>query len=230
MRNHLLKSVFFSITLFSLTTFAVIATRSQTTQRDPELCAAGFCIGENEETVKAKLQDYSPRYDNEMQQPKYFFYNEYGNQVMSITAYSKERPHLIVGIEVFAVDESYQKKHFQMKNTAAFTTESGFFIGLRPSATSMIFGVPNATKPKTVIKKKGKPEVDEKPNKVRILRYKSGEVKNSETPEANSNRVNFSSYTAEYRFYKNNLRRLIISGNPNPDSASNLSKPKSTSN
>jgi len=230
MKNHLLKSVFFSITFFSLITFAVTATRSQTTQRDPELCAAGFCIGENEETVKAKLLGFSPRYDNELQRPKYFFYNEYGDQVMSITAYSQERPHLVVGIEVFGVDESYQKKHFQMKNTAAFTTESGFFIGLRPSATSMMFGIPNSTGPKEVIKKKGKPETDEKPDKLRILRYKFSEAKNLETPEANANQVNFSSYTAEYRFYKNNLRRLIISGNPNPDSASNLSKPKNASN
>jgi hypothetical protein len=174
------------------------------------LCAAGFCLGENEETVKAKLQGYSPRYDNERQQPKYFFYNEYGNQVMSVTAQSKERPHLIVGIEVFAVDETYQKKHFQMKDTAAFTSESGFFIGLRPSAGSMVFGVPNATGPKDVIKKKGQPATDEKPDKVRILRYKSEEVQKLEAQEANLNRVNFGSYTAEYRFYKNNLRRIIL--------------------
>jgi hypothetical protein len=210
MKNHLLKSVFFTVTFFSLIIFAAAAVRSQTRQPNPELCAAGFCIGENEEAVKAKLQGFSPRYDNELQRPKYFFYNEFGDQVMSITAYSKERPHLLVGIEVFGVDQSYRTKHFQMKNTAAFTTESGFFIGLRPSATSMIFGVPNSTGPKEVIKKKGKPVVDEKPDKFRILRYKFGEVKRFGTPEANSNKVNFNSYTAEYRFYKKNLRRLII--------------------
>ncbi len=230
MKNYLLKSVIFTVAYFTIIISANISTFSQAARAEPELCAAGFCIGENEATVKTKLEGFSPRYDNEMRQPKYFFYNEYGNQVMSITAYSKERPHLIVGIEVFAVDESYQKKHFQMKNTAAFTTESGFFIGQRPSATSILFAVPNATGPKEVIKKKGKPEVDEKPDKLRILRYKFGEVKNSETPEANSNPVNFGSYTAEYRFYKNNLRHLIITVNTNLDSALNLSKPKNVSN
>lgn len=208
MKNNLSKSVFLTITFFSLIILADSSVRAQTMQ--PELCVAGFCLAENEEAVKTKLQSFSPRYDNERQQPKYFFYNEYGNQVMAITAQSKERPFLIVGIEVFAVDETYQKKHFQMKDTAAFTSESGFFIGLRPSTTSMIFGVPNATGPKEVIKKKGQPVSDEKPDKVRILRYKLGEVKKLEAQEANSNRVNFGAYTAEYRFHKNNLRRLIL--------------------
>jgi hypothetical protein len=97
-----------------------------------------------------------------------------------------------------------------MKDTAAFTSESGFFIGLRPSATSMIFGAPNATGPKEVIKKKGQPVSDEKPDKVRILRYKLTVVKKLEAQEANANRVNFGAYTAEYRFYKNNLRRIIL--------------------
>jgi hypothetical protein len=208
MKNNLLKTVFFTITLFSLIILAGISARAQMTQ--PELCVANFCLAENEETVKTKLQGFSPRYDNERQQPKYFFYNEYGNQVMSLTAQSKERPFLIVGIEVFAVDETYQKKHFQMKDTAAFTSESGFFIGLRPSATSMIFGAPNATGPKEVIKKKGQPVSDEKPDKIRILRYKLNDVKKLESQEANSNRINFGTYTAEYRFHKNNLRRLIL--------------------
>lgn len=209
MKNNLLKFVFLTITFFSLIILAGISVRAQMTQ--PELCVADFCLAENEETAKTKLQGFSPRYDNERQQPKYFFYNEYGNQVMAITTQSKERPFLIVGIEVFAVDETYQKKHFQMKHTAAFTSESGFFIGLRPSTTSMIFGVPNATGPKEVIKKKGQPVSDEKPDKVRILRYKLSEVKKLEAQESNSNRVNFGSYTAEYRFHKNNLRRLILS-------------------
>jgi len=214
MKNNWLKSVFLTITFFGLIILADTSVRAQMTP--PELCVAGFCLAENEETVKTKLQGFSPRYDNERQQPKYFFYNQYGTQVMSVTAESKERPHLIVGIEVFAVDESYQKKHFQLKETAAFTSESGFFIGQRPSTASMVFGVPNMTGPKEVIKKKGQPVTDEKPNKLRILRYKFGEVKKLESQEADLNRVNFGSYTAEYRFYKNNLRRIIIAVDTTP--------------
>ncbi len=210
MKNNRLKTVFFTITFFILIILADISVCSQATRPEPELCVASFCLGENEGTVKAKLQGYLPRYDSQLYQPKYFFYNEYGNQLMSITAYSKQRPFLIVGIEMFAVDESYQTKHYQMKDTAAFTTESGFFIGLRPSTTSMVFGIPNSTGPKEVIKKKGQPDTDEKPDKLRIMRYKFGEVKKLEAQEANANKVNFGSYTAEYRFYKSNLRRLIL--------------------
>lgn len=210
MKNNRYKSVVFAIAFFALIIIADTSARSQTTQSEPEQCVAGFCLGQDEASAKALLQGYSPRYDNERQLPKYFFYNEYGNQVMSITAYSKERPYLIVGIEMFAVDQSYQTKHYQMKNTAAFTTESGFFLGLRPSTTSMIFGVPNSTGPKEVIKKKGQPAIDEKPDKLRILRYKFGEVKKLEAPDNKPKDINFGAYTAEYRFYKNNLRRLIL--------------------
>jgi hypothetical protein len=86
MKNSLLKSVVFAIAFFNLMIFADISVRAQTARPDPEQCVAGFCLGENEDTAKAMLQTYSPRYDNERHQPKYFFYNEYGNQVMSITA------------------------------------------------------------------------------------------------------------------------------------------------
>lgn len=215
MKNNLLKFVFAVSTFFTLMILAEAAVCAQTAPVAPERCVSGFCLGENEETAKAKLAGYSPRFDNERQQPRYFFYNEYGNQVMSVTGYSKQRPFLIVGIEVFAVDNSYQKKHFQMKDVAAFTTENGFFIGQRPSATSLIFGVANQTGPKDVMKKQGKPVADEKPDKVRTLRYKFDEAKNLETPEAKAKRVNFGAYTAEYRFYKNNLRHLIIAVDTN---------------
>lgn len=215
MKNYLSKTVSAVVALFALTIFAATAARAQALRPDPELCAADFCIGESEDAIKIKLQDYSPRYDNPLHQPKYFFYNEYGNQVMSLTAYSKERPFLLVGIEVFGVDDSYTTKHHQMKNTAAFTTESGFFIGLRPSATSMIFGVPNAVGPKEVAKKKGQPDTDEKPDKVRVFRYKLGDVKKLDAQNANMRNVKFGAYTAEYRFYKNRLRHIILAVDTN---------------
>ncbi len=208
MKDNRLKTVLFTVAFFVLMFVADTSVWSQTTQ--PELCVSGICLGENEQTAKETLQGFSPRYDNELHQPKYFFYNQYGNQVMSVTGYSQERPFLIVGLEVFAVDESYQKKHYQMDRN--FMTESGFFIGLRPSATSMVFGIPNTTGPKEVIKKKGQPVADEKPEKLRVLRYKLNEVGKLET-EAKADRVNFGSYTAEYRFYKNNLRHFILTMN-----------------
>lgn len=222
MKNVLLKSVFFGLTSFILIGFANSFALSQTTEPKPELCVAGICLGDNEEKVKTILQNYSPRYDNELQQPKYYFYNNYGNQVMAVTAHSKEHPYVIVGIEAFGVNETYQKTHYQMKELNSFMTESGFFIGARPSVTSMVFAIPNVTKAKGVIKKKGQPVMDEKIKKVRTIRYQINEVKELETQSAEMKKINFGSYTAEYRFVKDKLRRFSISVNtPVPAVASN---------
>lgn len=176
----------------------------------PELSIAELRLGD-EESAKKILQNYSPRYDNDLNQPRYFFYNNYGNQVMTVTAHSKERPHLIVGIEVFAVGESYQKKHFQMEKWNAFITESGFFIGARPSAASMIFALPNVTRAGEIIRKKGPPSADEKTGNVRTLRYRFEKVEALENQEAKLKEVDFTAYAAEYRFYKNKLTRFSIS-------------------
>lgn len=216
------KSIFLALTFFVFTIAAVIPAIAQTTESQPELSVAGFRLGEDEEKTKAILQGYSPRYDNELGQPKYFFYNGYGNQVMSVTAYSKERPYLIVAIEVFSVGESYQKTHYQMKDKNSFMTESGFFIGMRPSVTSMLFAVPNVTAPKEIIKKKGAPEKDEKEKKARTLLYRFDSVGQLEAQEAKTKNVNFGSYTAEYRFVNNKLRRFTIAVNTNVSTVSAL--------
>jgi len=215
MKINYSKSVFLLSTFFLFMIVSNIPAIAQSTQKEPELSIAGFRLGEDEEKTKAILQSYSPRYDNESGQPKYFFYNGYGNEVMSLTGYSKERPFLIVSIEVFSVGESYQKKHYQMKDKNSFMSESGFFIGMRPSVTSLLFAIPNMTGPKEVIKKKGAPDADEKEKKARTLSYKLNEVEQLENQEAKLNGINFGSYTAEYRFVKNKLRRLTIAVNTN---------------
>ncbi len=207
MKNSLPIVMFFLLTGFMLTAVADTA-YSQTVK--PELSVAGFRLGD-EATAKTKLQGFSPRYDNELNQPKYFFYNEYGTQVMAITCYSRERPFLIVGIEVFAVGESYLNKHFQMKGVNAFVSGEGFYIGEKPSATSLIFAVPNITGAKDIIKKLGAPESDEKSDeKVRVLRYRLNEVPELKTSESSGTEVNFGAYTAQFRFVKNRLRRFSI--------------------
>lgn len=219
MKHNGSKIVLLTLLAFSIT-LANLSATAQTVRPEPELGVADFRIGGDEEKTKTLLQNYSPRYDNKLGQPKYFFYNEYGNQVMSLTGHSRERPYLIVAIEAFAVGESYQNKHFQMKDRSSFMTESGFFIGARPSATSLIFAIPNVTRPNGVIEKKGAPDADEKIDKnVRTLRYQIGEVKELEAKEANLNGINFGSYTAEYRFYKNKLTRFSIAVNTNVPTA-----------
>jgi hypothetical protein len=209
MKNNSMKPIFFALLCFVLIVFAASSASAQAAQMEPELSVAGFRLGD-EESAKAVLQSYSPRYDNDLNQPKYFFYNGYGNQVMSVTAFSRVRPFLIVGVEVFAVDESYQKKHFQMKDAKSFMSESGFFIGARASASSLVFGIPNVTRPKGIIKKKGVPQADEKSGKIRTLRYQFGTVKELEAQETKLRDINFGAYTAEYRFRKNRLSRFSI--------------------
>ncbi len=208
MKTYLLKFAFFSAAFFVLT-FSVGSTYSQSAVGKPELSVNGFRLGD-EDSTKTKLQGYSPRYDNELKQPKYFFYNEYGTQVMTVTCYSKERPFLVVGIEVFAVGESYKNTHYQMKGVNSFVSETGFYIGEKPSATSLIFAIPNVTGAKEIIKKLGSPEADEKSDKTRVLRFRINEVTALKTTEAKNRGVDFGAYTAQFRFVKNRLRRFSI--------------------
>lgn len=209
MKNYFLKFAFVSALAFVFIS-SVSPIFSQTTSK-PELSVAGFKLGGDEEAAKEKLKGYSPRYDNDQSQPKYFFYNEFGTQVMEITGLSREHPYLVVGIEVFAVGETYQKKHYQMKGVNSFVSESGFYIGEKPSATSLIFAVPNVTGAKDVIGKIGSPSSDEKEEKkVRVLNYQLNQVEELEKLDAKNKAVNFNRYTAKYRFVKNRLRRFSI--------------------
>lgn len=210
MKNISSRNVFSALAILVLTIASGISTAAQAVRSEPELSVAGFQLGGDEAITKAMLQGYSPRYDNALNQPKFFFYNSYASEVMSITGYSKERPYLIVAIEVFAVGESYQNKHYQMKDKNSFITGSGFFIGERASAKSLIFAIPNVTVPKKIIQKKGVPDADEKVDKVRTLRYQFNTVKELEAQESKTDDVNFGSYTAEYRFVKNKLKRFSI--------------------
>lgn len=218
MQNNLLK--FFSITVLCFVLIAAAGSSVFSQTYRPDLSIAGFRLGD-EEAAKNVLKNYSPRYDNELGQPKYFFYNGYGNQVMSITAYSKERPFLVVAVEVFGVNESYQKKHYQLEEINSFTTESGFFIGARSSVKSVIFGGADFTVPKEVIKKIGKPEADENSGKIRTLWYKFSEVNDLETQEPKLKEINFGSYTAEYRFNNNKLSRFKIAVETNTQQKAN---------
>ncbi|MCU1289212.1 MAG: hypothetical protein JWN60_1441 [Acidobacteria bacterium] len=224
MKNIVSKSAFYLLAFFIFTNVSNFSASAQTARPVPELTVSGFRLGGDEEAAKQLLQNYSPRFENESSQPKYMFYNEYGNQVMTVTAYSKERPFLIVAIEVFAVGKSYQNRHYQLKDKSYFETESPFFLGTRPSATSMLFGAANMTGPKEIIKKKGAPDKDESDGKTRILRYRfdnanlgeTQKIKLQETsakssPAGNNAQPVFTSYNAEYRFVKNELRRFMLS-------------------
>ena len=208
-------SISISISFFILLVFSGIAAQAQSAL--PELSVSGFRLGEEAENAK-RLQKFSPCYDEQTGQPKYLFYNEYGTQVLALTALSKERPFLLVRLEVFAVGKSYQQKHYQLKDTAFFVTESGFFIGERPSTTSMLFAVANVTGAKDVIGKKGAPQSDEKDDKTRTIFYRFNTAGDSVAGGAQFKEaalgaapISTEFYKAEYRFIKNRLRRFSFS-------------------
>lgn len=213
MKTIFLETNFRIFSFFLLLMLSFATARAQTAQ--PELSVSGFRLGEETENAK-RLQNYSPRFDEQTGQPKYFFYNEYGTQVLSLTALSKEQPFLLVAIEVFSVGKSYRQKHYQLKDTGFFVTESGFFIGERPSATSMLFAVANVTGAKDVIAKKGAPTTDAKNDKERTISYRidaagavfAGHRFQAAALAADLPEKSKSFYQAEYHFVKNRLRRF----------------------
>ena len=72
MKNIISKTSFRSFSIFLLLVLSFASAQAQTAQ--PELGVGGFRLGEETENAR-RLQNYSPRYDAETGQPKYFFYN-----------------------------------------------------------------------------------------------------------------------------------------------------------
>lgn len=138
------------------------------TRAAPEMSIAGVKLND-EASGRAFLAGYSFRRD-EANRPVYYFYDEYGTQVLALTALSPERRFLIVAAEVFRVGRDYKKTYYILKDVS-FTSESGFFLGDRPSAKSLIFGVPNRTNVKKLIEKKGTPDERTKSGKIETLVY-----------------------------------------------------------
>lgn len=118
----------------------------------PELSVAGVKLADRE-SAKAFLSGYSARKTDDGR-AVYYFYNEYGTQVMKLTAASAEEPYFITEIEVFAVGKSYQTEHYVADDLGVFSTESNIFIGFKQSASSLLFGTSNKTGPKEIVRKK----------------------------------------------------------------------------
>ena len=178
----------------------------------PEMSVAGLKLGDRE-SGKAFLSSYQPRTDEDGL-PKYYFYNGQGTTVMKVTAGSVDDPYFVTEIEVFWVGESYQKRHYFLKDKPHFVTESGLFIGFRQTggslALALIVGVPNVGRsniigPKDVIKRKGEPDnkvVNEKETKF-----------DYHTDDAAFGDAKYK-YTAFYRFYKKELTRFVLKIEP----------------
>lgn len=194
-------------TIFILHSSSIIQAQEKK-QLVPELTVAGLKLGDRE-SGKAFLHLYQPRTDED-NVPKYYFYNGQGTTVMKVTAASIEDPFFVTEIEVFRVSEAYQKRHFFLKDTGHFVTESGIFIGLRQKAgnlaLAMLVGVPNIGRsniigPNDVIRRKGEPDDRETKDKEETFDYR---IENIQVGGADHK------YSAFYRFYKRELKQFIF--------------------
>lgn len=173
--------------------------RQQQQRPAPEMSVAGVRLN-NEASGRAFLAGYSFRRD-EANRPVYFFYDQYGTQVLALTAYSPERRFLITAAEVFSVGPSYTKTYYVLKDVP-FTSESGFFLGDKPSATSLIFGSPNRISVKKLIAKKGAPDNQTKNGKSETVIYTFADSPKGDVPAGN--------YRAEYDFSYGKLKKFRI--------------------
>ncbi len=176
------------------------------------MSVAGLKLGDRV-SGKAFLNLYQPRTDEDGL-PKYYFYNGRGTTVMKVTAASVEDLYFVTEIEVFEVGDSYQKRHFFLKDIGHFVTESGIFIGFRQTgsglALALIVGVPNVGRnniigPKDVIKRKGEPDKRAVNEKETTFDYHTDDVAASDAKYK---------YTAFYRFYKKELTRFVLKIEP----------------
>ncbi|MBK6750193.1 MAG: hypothetical protein KA956_00380 [Pyrinomonadaceae bacterium] len=198
----------FAAALLLVTWYISTGSAQETRTKMPELSVAGLTLGDRD-SGKKFLGIYQPRTD-EGGLPKYYFYNGRGTTVMKVTAASVEDPYFVTEIEVFGVGESYQERHFFLKDIGHFVTESGIFIGFRQTgkglALALIVGVPNVGRsnmigPKDVIKRKGEPDGQSVNDKETIFNYGGQSVKIGD--------VDYK-YSAYYRFYKRELKRFIF--------------------
>lgn len=183
---------------------AISSVKAQETKKTPEMSVAGVRLSD-EDSAKAFLGNYSSRRD-EKNRPVYYFYNGYATEVLKLTAASEKQPYLIVGAEVFSVSEKYREQHFQLQKINSFATESGFFVGLRQSAKSILFGVADKTDKEKVIKSKGNPDEIVKTDKRETLTYRLSEV----TVTRGDKEIKIPQYVAVYEFYKDKLKKFSI--------------------
>lgn len=184
---------------------ATVSLKAQEKGSLPEMEVAGIRLND-EVSGKAFLSKYAPR-TGENGQPIYYFYNKYATEVLKLTAFSNKQPHLIVGAEVYSIGKTYREQHFQINETASFATESNFFVGVRQSAKSLLFGVAEKTDAEKVIKLKGKPNDVVKAENRETLTYELNDVEIMRDGKS----VKIPRYVAVYEFYKDKLKKISIS-------------------
>lgn len=187
--------VAFFLAMISVFGFSAMA------QNKPDLSVAGVKLGDRV-SAKAFLEGYSSRFDD-AGRPVFLFFNKPGTEVLKFVSASAEDVYFITEIEIFSVGESYQNRLYIAEKFDSFETENGIFLGLRQSATSLIFGLPNKIGPKDLVKKKGEPKARTKKEKRDVLAYSLNDIELvNETDKFN--------YSASYEFYKSTLKKITL--------------------
>ncbi len=174
---------------------------SAAAQKTPDFSVAGVRLGDRA-SAREFLEGYSARRDAE-NRPVFMFYNKNGTEVLKFVAVSEEDSYFIIEIEIFTVGRSYQERFYIANKFDSFETENGIFLGLRQSATSLIFGIPNRIGPKDLVKKKGEPKARGKKDKRDVLSYETIGVEIA-------NEANKFNYSASYEFYKSTLKKISL--------------------
>lgn len=205
-----MKSAFLLKTFAFLSVFLIFGSvvSAQKKVSEPELSVAGIKLGDRA-SAKKFLGTYSAGTGDEGE-PRYSFWNKFGNQVMTVHALSFDDPYFITKIEVFYAPASYMGRHYVLKDQGFFVTENGIFIGYRQSAASMIVGIPNVGRsdrigPNDIVKKKGEPTQSSKEDKKEFQTYDLGlidlEIDGKKEPVK---------YLAKYESAKNKLSKFSI--------------------
>ena len=184
-----------------LAMIAVLGLSAGAQEKKPDLSIAGVKLGDRV-SAKAFLEGYSSRFGDDGR-PIFLFYNKEGTEVLKFVSASAEDLYFITEIEIFSVGRSYQSRLYIAEKFDSFETENGIFLGLRQSATSVIFGVPNKIGPKDLIKKKGEPKARVKKDKREVLSYDFSSIELA-------NEKNKFNYSANYEFYKNTLKKITL--------------------
>lgn len=162
-----------------------------------DFSVANVKLGDRD-SAKAFLEGFSSRRDAQ-NRPVYMFFSKNGWEVLKLVAASEKDEYFITEIEVFSVGRSYQERHYIAEKFDSFETENGIFLGLRQSASSLIFGIPNKIGPKDLVKKKGEPKARLEKDKRDILVYESANY--------GADKLN---YSASYEFYKSTLKKITL--------------------
>ncbi len=209
MKKQKLYRLVISLSLVVAFQFASVSfVKAQDAKAKPDMSVIGIELGNRAKAKEFLSQGYSPRQGADGR-PTYYFYNEWGSQVMKLTAVSFDDPYFITEIEVYAVGKSYRERHYQADKIKFFETENNIFIGFKQSAMYFIAAVKNVGSrntigPKDVVEIIGEPNGRTKTDeKNEVITYEFSNVK---LPSENSN-VN---YRASYEFYKKELKRFKI--------------------